>query len=52
MTESRPDDLAVEANPTAVTAGEEDHADPWQYAGEEVGPPEGARPLDEEGDAR
>jgi hypothetical protein len=25
--------------PVAVTAGEQDHSDPWIYAGEEIGPP-------------
>lgn len=39
MTDPAQDDLAATANPAAKTAGEEDHADPWQYAGEDADPP-------------
>lgn len=35
-----PDDLAADANPPATTSGEEDHSNPWDYAGEDADPPE------------
>lgn len=36
-----------EREPQAVTAGQEDHSDPWRYAGEPADPPEDAgRPAD------
>lgn len=41
-------DLAAVANPTAATAGQEDHTDPWKYAGEDTDPPAGAVPLEPE----
>lgn len=30
----------IEPDPVAVTAGEEDHSDPWEFAGEDADPPE------------
>jgi hypothetical protein len=33
------DPLAVPVNPPAATAGEEDHSDPWAFAGEDADPP-------------
>lgn len=33
------DDLAAAANPAARTAGEEDHSDPWRFAGDDAAPP-------------
>ncbi len=33
------DELAARANPPAVTAGQEDHSDPWRYAGEDADAP-------------
>lgn len=41
MTEPQPDpdELAAPANPTAATAGEEDHSDPWALAGDVADPP-------------
>ncbi|WP_181778936.1 hypothetical protein [Pseudonocardia pini] len=29
----------IEPSPPAATAGEQDHSDPWQYAGEPAGAP-------------
>lgn len=44
------DDLAADANPAAATAGEEDHSDPWLFAGEDADPPDdtGKPPADED----
>lgn len=36
---SAPDELAAGANPPAATAGQQDHSDPWVYAGDEADPP-------------
>ena len=44
-----PDELAAPANPTADTAGEEDHTDPAALTGDDTDPPAGAVPLDPEG---
>lgn len=30
----------TESEPQAQTAGEDDHTDPWWYAGEDTDPPE------------
>jgi hypothetical protein len=41
-------DEADEAGPPAKTAGEEDHSNPWTYAGEDADPPaDTGRPPDE-----
>jgi len=37
--EPQQDDLAAAANPPSRTAGEEDHTDPWAFAGEDADPP-------------
>lgn len=39
MSEPEQVDLAARANPPAKTAGEQDHTDPWQYAGDDAPPP-------------
>jgi hypothetical protein len=49
VTEPEPDaDLAAVANPPAKTSGEEDHSDPWAFAGDEADPPaDTGRPPEE-----
>lgn len=38
---------APEPDPPAMTAGQEDHSDPWRYAGEDAAPPpDTGRPAD------
>lgn len=45
------DALAAAANPAAATAGEEDHSDPWAFAGEDADLPGEATPLNPEAGA-
>ncbi len=47
MTDPQPDEPARDAQPSA-TAGQEDHSDPWAFAGQDADPPtDTGRPADD-----